>query len=54
MFATATVVERPKRIFVERGVPLLQADFDTVSQQVVLPEKVSFLDKIVQCAIVTL
>jgi|GEM_PF-1905421 len=47
------VVKRPEGVFVERGVALRQSDFDAVRQQIVLSEKVSFLDKIKECGIVT-
>jgi hypothetical protein len=34
-------------------VPLLEANFDTVGQQIVLPEKVLFLHQVVQFSVIT-
>jgi hypothetical protein len=47
------VIKRPEGVFVERGVALRQSNFDAVRQQIVLSEKVSFLDKIKECGVVT-
>jgi len=47
------VVERPKGIFIERRMSLFQTYFNAIGQEVVLPEKIPFLDKIIQRTIIT-
>lgn len=39
------VVQRPQSVFIEGSVTLSQTDFDTIRQQIVLPNKISFLNK---------
>ena len=47
------VIQRPKRIFIKGGKALFQAYFDAVGQQIILPEKILFLHKVVELAVVT-
>ena len=43
-----SIVERPQCVFVERIYFLLQSDFDAIGQEIVLPQKVLFLNPCVQ------
>ena len=46
------VVQRPNSIFVKCGMALLDANLNTVGQQVVLPEKVLFVHEFVKLTII--